>query len=253
MNYFFGIKNNNIHSEIQIPCFQNRTRKSIELSLFEGSINDGIWRFEELKKCKVNSDFFIVQNEIIDNQKIFFICQPNEVSKLEKKELKNFSKFTDTTPAFRSNLKIYLNNGGFSSYQSEYPYNMINNKGNILSPLSILLNKNADKNFLFLRNIYIKPIHEEFNLFFLDIHKKKIEEKIKIKTNYSNLIEINKNLIKPEIYIFTENFLGIPMYISQKESHLSFEHTHPPHEYILSNNKFKIIKELKNQINEIIS
>ena len=61
MNYFFGIKNNNIHSEIQIPCFQNRTRKSIELSLFEGSINDGIWRFEELKKCKVNSDFFIVQ------------------------------------------------------------------------------------------------------------------------------------------------------------------------------------------------
>ena len=31
---------------------------------------------------------------------------------------------------------------------------MINNKGNILSPLSILLNKNADKNFLFLKYLY---------------------------------------------------------------------------------------------------
>ena len=253
MNYFFGIKNKHIFSEIQIPCFQNRTGKNEELSLYEGSISDGNWKFKELNNCKVNSDFFIVQNETIDNGKIFFICHPNEVSNLENNELKNLSKFTDTAPAYRSNLKIYLNQGGFSSYQSEYPFNMINNKGNILSPLSILLNKDADKNFLFLRNIYLKPIHEEFNLFFLDIHNKKIEEKIKIKTNYSNLIQIDKKLIKPEIYMFTENFLGIPMYISQKNSHLSFEHTHPPHEYILSNNKFKIIKEFKNRVNEIIN
>ena len=93
MNYFFGIKNNSIFSEIQIPCFQNRTGKSEELSLYEGSISDGNWKFKELNNCKVNSDFFIVQNEIIDNEKIFFICHPNEVSNLENNELKNLNPY----------------------------------------------------------------------------------------------------------------------------------------------------------------
>jgi hypothetical protein len=42
------------------------------------------------------------------------------------------------------------------------------------------------------------------------------------------------------------------MYISVHDKHISFEHTHPPHEYILSQNKYKIIKDIKNEINEII-
>ena len=42
----------------------------------------------------------------------------------------------------------------------------------------------------------------------------------------------------PEIFLVTDKYLGIPMYISVKNNHLSFEHTHPPHEYILSKNKF---------------
>ena len=43
------------------------------------------------------------------------------------------------------------------------------------------------------------------------------------------------------------------MYVSVKNKHVSFEHTHPPHEYILSNNKFKKISDLKKEINEIIN
>ena len=43
------------------------------------------------------------------------------------------------------------------------------------------------------------------------------------------------------------------MYISVKNSFLSFEHTHPPHEYILSENKFVKVANLKNEINEIIT
>ena len=33
---------------------------------------------------------------------------------------------------------------------------------------------------------------------------------------------------------------------------LSFEHTHPPHEYILSDNKLLKITNMKNEIYEII-
>ena len=43
------------------------------------------------------------------------------------------------------------------------------------------------------------------------------------------------------------------MDVSVKNSFLSFEHTHPPHEYILSENKFVKITNLKKEKNKIIS
>ena len=56
------------------------------------------------------------ENEI-ENYKI------NGLDKLTK-----FNNFTSTNPAFRCNLEINSDKGGFSSYQSEYPFNMINKK-----------------------------------------------------------------------------------------------------------------------------
>ena len=64
---------------------------------------------------------------------------------------------------------------------------------------------------------------------------------------------IDNDLIDPENYLITNKFLGIPMFISINKNHISFEHTHPPHEYILSKNKFEIIKNLKQEIYEIIN
>jgi len=64
--------------------------------------------------------------------------------------------------------------------------------------------------------------------------------------------ELKKEFIKPEIFLVSENYLGIPMYVSIKNNFLSFEHTHPPHEYILSENKFIKVSNLKKEINEII-
>ena len=165
--------------------------------------------------------------------------------------MKNFNNFTETSPAYRANLKIILRNGGFSSYQSEYPYSMITKKGSILSSIHSLANVDADSNYVFVKNIYEKPIQKKFTAFLVNIKTKKIEEKFDIKTNFTNSLKLNKNLIKPEIFLFTKNFLGIPIYASVKNKHVSFEHTHPPHEYILSNNKFNIIRNLKEEVNEI--
>ena len=67
------------------------------------------------------------------------------------------------------------------------------------------------------------------------------------------MYEINKELIHPEIYFVSNKYLGIPMYISQKGNHLSFEHTHPPHEYIQSPNRFDKIRNIKKEINEIFN
>mgnify|MGYP005756809789 FL=1 len=130
---------------------------------------------------------------------------------------------------------------------------MIAKKGTILSSINSLSNSDADKNYVLIKNIFENPIEENFKIFFVNYKTRSIEEQFQIKTNYTNCIEINNKLIKPEIFLVTDKYLGVPMYISVKNNFLSFEHTHPPHEYILSENKFVKVANLKKDINEIIN
>ncbi len=252
MNYFFGIKNSEFKSELQIPIFQNTNPKNEDIFLFKASIENNEWKFEELNKSKIQDNFYIVTSDEIDNDSIFFLAYRENIIDFNINKLNNLNNFTDTYPNFRSNFKIMLNNGGFSSFQSEYPYRMIDKKGSILSSVSSVTNIDAEKNYIFIKNIFKSPIQENFNAYLVDIKNKKVLEKIKIKTNFSNIFELKKTLIKPEIFLVTEKYLGIPMYISVNDKHLSFEHTHPPHEYILSENRFTKVSNLKKEINEII-
>lgn len=250
MNYFFGIKFEKIKTSLQIPLFQNRSLQNKKIKLYQASIINNSWKFEELKGKK-NNEFILLEE--IDNNKIYFLANEEDKLKFKNNTLVNCNNFTNTFPAFRSNLKIYLENGGFSSYQSEYPFDMIEKKGSILTPISTLLNLNADKNYLIFKNIYKDPIKERFNGYFIDIKNKKILNEIKFLTNTTNYVEVEKSLIKPEIYLCTRNYLGIPIYLSIKDKHLSFEHTHPPHEYFFGKNKFKNVKTLKERVNEIFN
>jgi hypothetical protein len=253
MNFFFGIKNTEFSSEIQIPTFQNRSGKITNIQLFKAYIDNNKWIIEEIKNKKVNPYFFILNPEDINNNEIYFLANNIDFENYNGLNLLDFNKFTDTSPSFRSNLKIILNNGGFSSYQSDYPYSMINKRGTILSSVCSIANKYAQKNYIFIKNIFTNPVNENFNVYLVDVLKKKIEEKITIRTNYTSSFELAKFLIKPEIFLVTEKYLGIPMYVSVDNKHVSFEHTHPPHEYILSDNKFKKVSDLKKEINEIIN
>lgn len=253
MNFFFGIKNSEFNSEIQIPTFQNKNPNSTNILLFKGYAENNKWRIEELKNNKINKDFFLLKNEEISNKDIFFLANRKDLDNYDFLKLKNFNSFTDTSPAYRANFKIILKDGGFSSYQSEYPFSMIKKKGTILSSISSIANKDAKKNYIFIKNIYEDPIYENFNAYIVNIKSKKIEENIEIKTNYTNSFELKSSLIKPEIFLITKKYIGVPMFVSIKNKHVSLEHTHPPHEYILSKNSFKKIAELKNEINEIIN
>ena len=88
--------------------------------------------------------------------------------------------------------------------------------------------------------------------FLLILKKKKILFKKTLCTNSSNQIFVDKNFINKNVYFYAKGYLGIPIFLSIKNNHLSFEHTHPPHLYILSDNKYKIVSELKKRIDEII-
>jgi len=253
MNFFYGINNDLFKSEVQIPLFQNRNFKKSNLKLFKSYPKNNKWILQEISSKKINDYFYILKNEDILSNEIFFLADETIFNKFDDKKLKNFNNFTDTIPAFRANFKIYLNQGGFSSYQSEYPYSMITKKGTILSSISSLANSDADKNYVLIKNIFEEPIEENFKAYLVNYKTKTIEEQFKVKTNYTNCIEISNKLVKPEIFLTTDKYLGIPMYVSVKNRFLSFEHTHPPHSYILSENQFKKITNLKKEINEIIS
>ena len=254
MNFFYGINNDLFKSELQIPLFQNRNVKKSNLKLFKSYPKNNKWILQEISlKKKINDYFYILKNEDILSNEIFFLADETIFNEFYDKKLKNFNNFTDTSPAFRANFKIYLNQGGFSSYQSEYPYSMITKKGTILSSTSSIANLDADKNYVLIKNIFEEPIKENFKAYLVNYKTKSIEEQFEIKTNYTNCIEISKKLIKPEIFLATDRYLGVPMYVSIKNNFLSFEHTHPPHEYISSENKFIKVTNLKKEINEIIS
>jgi hypothetical protein len=253
MNFFFAVKNDILCSEITIPRFQNQNNAQTKYNLYGAFVENNKWNINLLKNCEINKEFFLVKNEIIDNKKIFFLATENEIKKFDPNKLINLNNFTDTTPEYRANLRIYFKEGGFSSYQSEYPYNMVSKNGSLISSVSSIANKNANENYLLIRNIFNEAIEEKFNLYFVDIKLKKIIEQTEIKTNHTNQIKISKLLIHPEIFVVTKKYLGIPIYISEKNGHLSVEHTHPPHEYILGHNKYEKVKELKSRINEIIN
>tara|TARA_B100001540_G_C15800565_1_gene639726 strand:+ start:772 stop:1533 length:762 start_codon:yes stop_codon:yes gene_type:complete len=253
MNIFFGIESKDFITSLNIPRFRNDISNSSDYSLFRLNIINSNWNIEKLK-IRNNSEFYFVNDNILNNEDIFILSNEKEIEKIKNlNEINDLNSFTNTSPAYRANLKISITNGGFSSYQSEYPYKMIKKNGSILSPLSTLLNINAEKNYLIFRNIYYKPILENFDIFLVNIRTKRILETFIAKTNMTNIIEIDKRLINSENYIFSKKYLGVPIFVSIKNKHLSMEHTHPPHEYIMSKDKFLRVSILKKQIDEIIS
>ena len=254
MNFFFGIKNSLLSCNLTIPKFQNFGRFSEENLVYEAYPDKNVWCIKILE-CDQDKSFFFLSNKDIDNRKIFFLANKEDIKKIKKNDqLLYISKFTNTSPtAFRSNLKIFIPNKGFSSYQSEYPFEMVRKNGSILSPAGTLLNEEADKNFIFFKNIFFRPQNNESKLYFINLSKKEVIKEVLIRENYLNEIEVEKKFISKDLYIFTEKCLGIPLFVSIKNDHISFEHTHPPHHYILSRDRFKTVTRIKNDIKNIVN
>ena len=116
----------------------------------------------------------------------------------------------------------------------------------------MLLSNKAELNRIYFRNIFFKPVIEKFQIHIIDLKQKKLLITFDCKTNYTNEINIDKKLITENSVFFSEKYLGIPIFFSSKNNHISFEHTHPPHLYIMGREKFDITKNLKdNFFNEI--
>ena len=256
MNFFFGIKNSIMDSSLTIPRFQNSGLLKKEYEVFKLEISNQKRKISNIVNIEHDDDFYKIDSSQFENGNIFCLATKKETLKFKKNnysKLLNLNNYTDTSPAFRANLQVSIKDGGFSSYQSEYPFRMVTSNGSILSPLSSLLNKEADENIIFFKNIYELPIQERFSAYFVNLKTKKVLKKITLITNLLNEVIVEKEFIRPEVFLFTEKYVGIPIHCSVKNKHISLEHTHPPHEYILSEDKFKTVGKLKKEFSEIIN
>jgi len=253
MNLFFGVKYKNFFSNLQIPIFKNDSKIDLNLKLFSVEIINNEWVPKKID-LKLQNYFYKIDEDIIDNEKFFFLAYENDLNNFNKAYLLKLNKFTETTPAFRASLTVKIKNmHGFSSYQSEYPFKMVEKKGTILSSVYPLSHINGDNNLIVFRNIYKYPIKEKFNGYILDIENKKIIKKFQLSTNQTNYIELSKDLISINNYLYTDNYIGVPIYLIEKNGHLSFEHTHPLHEYVLDNKKYEIVSNIKKKFNDILN
>ena len=188
MNFFFSIKSDELDCSLTIPKFKNNNKIDNKYILFSSKIENNKWVIKEVN-CPSNENFYFLKNFDLDNHKFFFLAKKEEIGEENVfLELKNFNDYTDTMPEFRSNMKIEIKNKGFSSYQADYPYNLTLKTGNVLSPVSTLFNKSSDKNFIFFKNIYFKPVKKKFFIYFVNVKKKKILHKEQVFTNKTNQI-----------------------------------------------------------------
>jgi len=255
MNIFFGILSHDLKYKLTVPKFQNYSEPQNIYKLFTIKTNNNKWIVEKTN-CIDDKYFYYVNSNSLSQNSFFFLAKDKEIEKINENnytKILNLNSFTNTIPSFRANMRIYNKFGGFSSYQSEYPYGMTVKNGSIMSPLSSLSNKQADYNKVFVTNIFHQPVIDKFKIYFINISLKKILYKKEIYTNSVNEIEIHNEFINPDVFLFTDRYLGVPVFVSCKDNHLSCEHTHPPHEYIISKDKYLRISELKKEMNEIIS
>ena len=253
MVYFFGFTTSSFSNKLTIPKFTNKGSYR-DVRLFRIFISNGKWVISLITNefnFYEDENFFHISN--IDNYSILSLLTLEEAKNFDENELLNISKFTKTHPAFRANLKISLNGGGYSSYQHEYPFQMTKIKGGIVSSIFSILDLKAEKNYIVLRNIFFKPKNDFYSVFLLDKNSDKILKEFKVETNKSNILEIQKEYISPSVSLITNQFLGIPIYLNQYEDGMiSIEHTHPPHSYILGPNKNEIIEKYKSNFFKII-
>ena len=142
MNYFFSINNDILESRLTIPLFRNDGIMDLSYIPYKASINEKRWEIK-VPKYKFENNFFIIDKKELNNKSIFFLNKKTNFfldgGVSYEEEIKNYNSYTDTIPAFRANLRIFNKLGGFSSYQSEYPFNMTTKKGEIVDLLDHVL------------------------------------------------------------------------------------------------------------------
>lgn len=254
MTFFFALDLDDFKCSLTIPKFTNEGNFLKNISLFSSKIDKNCWLIKK-QECAEDQNFFYlkVPSKEVDN--IFFLSNQNQFidnDQIRVKELRSFYKINSTL-SFRANLNICNQNKENTSYQSEYPSEMINKTGSILTPVSSLINE-GQNNFIAFKQIYYLPVKKSFLVYLIDVLSNKIVLKETFYTNSTNIINLTNIKNLKNCCFYSDGFLGIPIFISYGNNKgISMEHSHPPQVYLLSQDRFHVISNLKNRIKEIVS
>mgnify|MGYP001030158183 CR=1 FL=1 len=253
MNYFFHVTNHFLRSRLTIPRFSNSGQWATGMELYCARISDGRWKIAHCGES--DGDYWLVDSDNANNQDVYFIAKPDEVKAggYNSETLCDYNKFTDTSPAYRANLMVIDDElGGFSSYQSEYPFGMTETLKSLHSDCSSLTTDQCIEVGVFVRNINKNPVQEARTLSLIDKHSKEKLIEFPVFTNCTTYVDLTpfRDQLK-RCALFVESFIGIPVYVIRyKDGGLSFEHTHPPHAFIGGNSRMKLVAAMRGRVFE---
>ena len=252
MHLFFGLNNELFYSNIIIPKFSFKDSFFNECILCKINIVDQSWKISLLDDIENDKNFFYLKENKVKNNDIFFLATKKQIELFDKNKINDLGSFT-SQKNYRASFSIfYRKSNGFSSYQSEYPFKMTKARGSVVTSTALVTNYGC-KNYLLLKNIIDAPINKNFNAYIVNYKTKKIIDTFQLKTNCSNFLELTDKHIQPENYLITDKYLCIPIYISEKDGHISMEHTNPLTSNLLSEDRVELTKKFKNKIYEIIN
>ena len=253
MNFFFFADNDFVFSKLEIPKFNNAGRRNDDLKLFGAFIQNNAWQYYRVESQE-NDNFHFLTSTSDNKDHVFFYHANSLPNEGFFDALPKPSEFTHTSPAFRANLSIHNQHGGFSSYQSEYPYAMTRIKSSMVTSAGNLTMSGTSNCGVFLRNISAQPLHTKNTLYIWDEDSEEILDKTFVYSNKTNFVCLKKFLENTQnIGLFCDTMVGIPIFVIEYENQsLSFEHTHPPHENIHGENRYRLVKSYKSKVSEKI-
>lgn len=256
MNYFFFLDHpdKDLKSSVEIcnyepiSNFYNKPQDKKNIYIFY--IESGSWKNEIIEEIDYGDRKIIEKNDLpnfLKNKNIFISLSSRKIKSNHSPIIDNS---LDSTPAWRSNIKIFNNNSS-CSYQGELPSFLLNKKLSLVSCSPFLqLDNDNFQNYFYLVNMYKEPIIEKFSVDILDSNKNILKQL----TCYTNTINCHDLTFlkefnhKNKMFVFrSQSYGGIPIYFSKSSdnSQMSLEHTHPPTEYLFSGNRMFFQKRKK--------
>jgi hypothetical protein len=246
MSIFFGARVPSLKTVISVPGFDNYGVRLDKGIIFSCQVEDGSWLISPEEKLSKGFNKLTCDNFDFSRQ-FFFIAEEGKYSAREDTRIERLvrtSDFTKKFPDYRANLSLRSDNGAISSYQSEYPFEMLRVRSSIVSNSGLLTSQTGD-NYLVLPSIIDEPIIQDFQCAL--IHKPSGETLTTFTacTNRVTVHKLDNKLLSCNCYLFAQEFPMVPIYLNISDGGLSFEHTHPPHDAFFGNSK-AVLRDFKN-------
>lgn len=246
MSLFFGAAIPGFNTVISVASFDNYSARLEDGALYSCEAKDNSWHVSfvgELKEDFINLDC----SKFDFSKQFFFIDKIGQYSVSESTRtnaLIRTHSFTKTFPDYRANLSVRSAEGAVSSYQSEYPFEMLKVRSSIVSNCGLLTSR-VGENYLVLVSIIDEPVIHDIQCAIIDRKSGVSLTTFTAHTNRVTVYKLDDCCISGNCYLCAKGYPMIPIYLNSADDGLSFEHTHPPHDTFVGDFR-KVLGDFKN-------